>query len=212
MKNKKVLWILAVFVLLIVGASVLYQSLSKYYEEQEEKKVASQQPSITPTEDPENNTDNTLDPNITDIPEPTAQPAIDFSMQDIEGNTVSLSDYYGKPIVLNFWASWCGPCKSEMPEFNKVYLDLKDDVNFLMVDMVDGISETIKKGSQFVEDNGYEFPVFFDVDQEGAYYYSVIAIPSTIFIDKDGNIANYYQGAISESVLRKELEALLDTE
>ncbi len=206
MKNKKVLWILAVFVLLIVGASVLYQNLSKYYEEQEEAK---QEASITPTTEPQTSTDKLPEATITDIPEPTKQAAIDFSMQDIDGNTVSLSDYYGKPIVLNFWASWCGPCKSEMPEFNKVYLDLKDDVNFLMVDMVDGFQETIKKGSKFIEDNGYEFPVFFDVDQEGAYAYSVYAIPSTVFIDKDGNVANYYQGAISESVLKKELEALL---
>ncbi len=208
MKNKKVLWILAVFVLLIVGASVLYQNLSKYYAEREEENEIKQQASITPTTEPADSSGNSPELSITAAPEPTKQPAIDFSMQDINGNTVSLSDYYGKPIVLNFWASWCGPCKSEMPEFNTVYLDLKDDVNFLMVDMVDGFQETINKGSKFIEDNGYEFPIFFDVDQEGAYSYSVYAIPSTVFIDKDGNIANYYQGAISESVLRRELEAL----
>ncbi|WP_312100524.1 TlpA disulfide reductase family protein [Lachnoclostridium sp.] len=209
MKNKKILWILVVFVILIVGATVLYQNLSKYYAEQEEENEIKQQVSITPTPESENSSNNTSEPSITETPEPTMHPAIDFSMQDIDGNSVSLSDYYGKPIVLNFWASWCGPCKGEMPEFNKVYLDLKDDVNFLMVDLVDGSRETIKKGSKFIEDNGYEFPVFFDVDQEGAYYYSVYAIPSTIIIDKDGNIVNYHQGAISESVLRKELDALL---
>ncbi|ABX41122.1 TlpA family protein disulfide reductase [Lachnoclostridium phytofermentans] len=209
MKNKKILWILAIFVVLIVGATVLYKNLSKNYAEQEENNEVNKQENITPTTEPEDSSNNTSDPTITEDPEPTMFPAIDFSMQDIDGNTVSLSDYYGKPIVLNFWASWCGPCKSEMPEFNKVYLDLKDDVNFLMVDLVDGTRETIKKGSKFVENNGYEFPVFFDVEQEGAYYYSVMAIPSTIIIDKDGNIANYYQGAISESVLKKELDALL---
>ncbi len=182
---------------------------TKYYAEQEEENEIKQQVSITPTPESENSSNNTSEPSITETPEPTMHPAIDFSMQDIDGNSVSLSDYYGKPIVLNFWASWCGPCKGEMPEFNKVYLDLKDDVNFLMVDLVDGSRETIKKGSKFIEDNGYEFPVFFDVDQEGAYYYSVYAIPSTIIIDKDGNIVNYHQGAISESVLRKELDALL---
>lgn len=209
MKNKKILWILAVFVILIVGATVLYRNLSKNYAEQENENEVEQQASITPTPGSEDSSNNTTEPSITDTPEPEIYPAIDFTMKDIDGNSISLSDYYGKPIVLNFWASWCGPCKSEMPEFNKVYLDLKDDVNFLMVDLVDGSRETIKKGSKFVEDNSYEFPVFFDVDQEGAYYYSVMAIPSTIIIDKDGNIANYYQGAISESVLKKELDALL---
>ncbi|MBQ4347432.1 MAG: TlpA family protein disulfide reductase, partial [Firmicutes bacterium] len=87
--------------------------------------------------------------------------APDFTVYDSEGNAVMLSDFIGKPIVLNFWASWCGPCKMEMPEFNEAYAELGEDIQFLMVNVTTG-RETQESASAFIEENGYSFPVFYD--------------------------------------------------
>lgn len=129
--------------------------------------------------------------------------APDFTAVDAEGNEVKLSDYLGKPIVLNFWASWCPPCKSEMPEFNKVYEEMGDEVQFLMVDMVDGQRETKEKGEKYVADQGFTFPVLYDTKGEASYFYGVMSLPTTYFIDKDGYVITGAQGAIDEESLRK---------
>lgn len=132
----------------------------------------------------------------------TAAP--DFTVYDAKGNKVKLSDFKGKPVVLNFWASWCPPCKGEMPHFNKVYADMKDDVVFLMVDLVDGQRETQTKGKAYVQEQKFDFPVYFDNadnKQQAAEAYGISSIPDTLFIDSDGNIVNAYQGAIDEKTL-----------
>ena len=134
------------------------------------------------------------------------QKAPDFSMLDIKGNTVKLSEMEGKPVVLNFWASWCPPCKIEMPDFDKVYRELGSEVNFMMVDLADGNQETVEKGSQYIKDNGFSFPVYFDTKQEGAYMYGIRSIPTTLFIDKDGYVITGAQGAIDEDLLRQGIE------
>ncbi len=112
--------------------------------------------------------------------------APDFTVQDAEGREHSLSDFLGKPVVLNFWASWCPPCKAEMPEFNQVFEEQGEEVQFLMVDLVDGMRETREKGAKYVEEMGFTFPVFFDMDQSAAYAYGVATIPTTYFIDAEG--------------------------
>lgn len=128
-------------------------------------------------------------------------PAPDFTVFDKQGKAVKLSDFAGKPIVLNFWASWCPPCKSEMPNFNKVYADVKSDIVFLMVDMVDGQRETQPKGQKYIDEQGFDFPIYFDNEQQAAYNYGVSSIPTTFFIDSKGDILTAYQGAIEEKTL-----------
>lgn len=134
--------------------------------------------------------------------------APDFMVQDSNGNTVRLSDFYGKPIVLNFWASWCPPCKSEMPDFNQVYNQLDDQVVFLMVNETDGNRETIENGKSYIEDQGFTFPVYYDIGLEAGYLYNVTAIPTTYFIDKNGNIYNYVKGTVSKDVLMKNIDKI----
>lgn len=138
--------------------------------------------------------------------------APDFTALDSEGNEVKLSDLVGKPIVLNFWASWCPPCKAEMPEFNKVYEEMGEEVTFLMVDMVDGQRETMEKGKKHIEKNGFTFPVYYDTKQEAAYLYGVASIPTTYFIDKEGNVITGVQGAIDEKNLRKGISIITESD
>lgn len=133
----------------------------------------------------------------------------DFTVQDVNGNPVQLSDYYGKPIVLNFWASWCPPCKSEMPDFNEAYLETGDRVAFLMVNMTDGERETLETGRSYVESQGFTFPVYYDTKMEAATLYSVTAIPTTYFIDKEGYVYSMTKGSMSKSALMKTLQEML---
>ena len=136
--------------------------------------------------------------------------APDFTMVDWDGNDIKLSELIakGKPVVLNFWASWCPPCKGEMPEFEKVYSELGQDVQFVMVDLVDGMQETKATGEKYIRDQGYTFPVFFDAKGEGASEYGIRSIPTTIFIDKDGNSIAEVLGAIDEATLRRGIEGI----
>ena len=127
--------------------------------------------------------------------------SLDFTVQDLDGNSIKLSDFYGKPIVLNFWASWCPPCKSEMPEFDQAYKELNGEVQFLMINQTDGDRETIETGSEYVKSEGFTFPVYYDTNLEAAYVYNVTAIPTTFFIDKEGYIISQVKGAMTKEIL-----------
>lgn len=129
--------------------------------------------------------------------------APDFTVYDGNGNPVKLSDYLGKPVVLNFWASWCGPCKQELPDFQRVYKEIGEDVAFLMVNMTDGMQETREKADAFLEKAGYTLPVFYDTEFSAARAYGVNALPSTYFIDGQGHAITYATGAIDEDTLRR---------
>ena len=139
-----------------------------------------------------------------------AEKAPDFVMIDKDGQSVKLSDILaeGKPIVLNFWASWCPPCRKEMPDFEKVYKELGNEVQFMMVNLTDGQRETVQRGAKYIEDNGHTFPVYFDTKQEGARAYGIRAIPTTLFIDKNGHITTSARGAIDEKMLRQRIELI----
>jgi thiol-disulfide isomerase/thioredoxin len=143
---------------------------------------------------------------ITQSTKKTAAP--DFTVFDAQGNKVKLSDFKGKPVVLNFWASWCPPCKSEMPHFNAAYADVKDTVVFMMVDLVDGQRETQATGQSYVKEQGFTFPVYFDNQQLAARAYGIQSIPTTVLIDANGYIVTGYTGAIDEQTLRAGIQLL----
>ena len=139
---------------------------------------------------------------------PVRQAAPDFTVYDGEGNAHKLSDYQGKPVVLNFWASWCGPCKMEMPDFHEKYLELDGDVTFLMVNMTDGSRETVDIASAFIAEQGYTFPVFYDTASSAAITYSVYSLPTTFFIDTQGNAVAQATGAIDAATLQKGIDMI----
>ena len=134
--------------------------------------------------------------------------APDFTVVDADGNAVNLSDFFGKPIVLNFWASWCGPCKSEMPEFEEAYAAYGEDVQFLMVNMTDGSRETVEVAQEFIAEQGYTFPVYFDTEMDAAITYSVMSIPCSYFIDAKGNLIARASGAIDAQTLQTGIDMI----
>lgn len=135
-------------------------------------------------------------------------PAPDFTVYDTEGNLVNLSDFAGKPVVLNFWASWCGPCKSEMPAFEAVYAELGDQVHFVMVNCTDGTRETVHTAQAFIAQQSYTFPIYFEKDSSASYAYGVRGIPTTFFIDAQGNLVAQATGAIDETTLREGIDRI----
>ena len=135
--------------------------------------------------------------------------APDFTMYDGEGNGVKLSDFRGKPVILNFWASWCGPCKAEMPDLEDAYRTYGEEVQFLMVNLTDGASETLETASGYIAQQGYTFPVYYDTTMEGAVNYGVYAIPVSYFIDAEGQVRATHEGMISAEALENNIQALL---
>ena len=203
---KKLLALAAGFVLLIAAALVLYTTLGNYAQAGQLVTVATteapttESPTETPAEVPEETT--------------TAQVALapDFTVYDLEGNPVHLLSYLGKPIVLNFWASWCGPCKMEMPDFQKAFEELDGNVQFLMVNMTDGSRETVETAISFIESQGYTFPVLFDSDMDAAITYNAYSLPTTYFISAEGQVIARASGAISAELLQQGIDMIYTPE
>ena len=144
--------------------------------------------------------------------EPEQMMAMDFTVYDLDGNAMSLSELKGKPVVLNFWASWCNPCTSEMPVFHDAYLEYQEELHFMMVNMTDGSKETLESASTFIAENGFEFPVYYDTDVNAALVYNVYSLPTTYFIDEQGYLAAYGQGSMSREVLQSGIDMILPKE
>ena len=138
-----------------------------------------------------------------------------FDLYDQYGNRHKLSDYKGKVVFLNFWTTWCGYCKKEMPDIQKLYEEYgynKEDVVFLGVAMPSGkdnpqnadeSQETIEK---FLNDSGYTFPVIFDTTGELAENYFVNSFPTTFLIDKEGEVFGYVNGMLNEEMMHSVIE------
>lgn len=129
----------------------------------------------------------------------------DFKVYDMDGNAVTLYESFGKPLVVNFWATWCPPCKAEMPYFDELYKEYGDRVDFMMVNITDGQRDTTASVKAFIGSNKYSFPVYCDSEMSAAMAYGVNSIPMTLFIDSEGELINYKVGAISESALESML-------
>ena len=191
---KLLIWVLA-FAVVIVGAYTLYNRLSG---EVELGGVATVATDAAVAEDP-----------IGETEEARGSEAPDFTVYDLEGNAYKLSDFRGKPVLLNFWASWCGPCQMEMPDFQKFYESHGDQVNFVIVNLTDGRRETVETASAFLAEKGYTFPVFYDTGREAAVKYGVSSVPMSFFIDAEGYFVTWVRGALNAAMLQKCMDLLL---
>ncbi|MBE6576454.1 MAG: redoxin domain-containing protein [Ruminococcaceae bacterium] len=214
-KNIILLVGILLFVLLLVGASVLYQKFSEDYAGDG---LAELPGTAETTAAPETTGEETAPPETTSDTaaantEETAEPersisAPDFTVIDGEGNEVRLHDRIGRPIVLNFWATWCPYCIKEMPTFETVYKDYLGEVEFMMIDATDGKRETVEGAKAFIESQGYTFPVYYDTASSAAVAYGAYALPMTFFISADGNSILYASGQINEETLRRGIEMI----
>ena len=132
-------------------------------------------------------------------------PAPDFTLTDQYGETHTLSDYQGQTVFLNFWATWCGPCKMEMPDIQALYEEWDENAGDLVVLGVagpgigrEGSAEDI---TAFLEANGYTYPVVMDDTGTLFYQYGISAYPTTFMIDPEGNVFGYVQGAVSREIM-----------
>ena len=135
-KNKIITIVLIIiFILALIGGTIWYQNIRKDYEGKEVK----QNEQIGNT-------------NGTGEAQKGTNKAKNFSIYDEQGNKVTLDTLRGKPVIINVWTSWCSYCKEEMPDFEELYQQYKDQVQFLMVNVLDGPSETIQNGKKFLQD------------------------------------------------------------
>lgn len=131
--------------------------------------------------------------------------APDFTLSDLEGNTVTLSELRGKKVFLNFWASWCGPCKAEMPDIEKLYQETKDsDLVILAVN----VSENKSTAESYLKNNNLNFTVLMDTKDEASNTYVIRSIPSSFFIDKEGYIVSREVGTLTYAEMKDFIKAL----
>ena len=139
-------------------------------------------------------------------------PAIDFTLKDQYWNTHTLSDYKGKTVFLNFWATWCSPCRAEMPDIQNLYEEFQqEDVVILGVAAPNLGKEQSEEGIRtFLEENGYTYPVVMDTEAEAFQAYGINSFPTTFMIDKDGNVFGYIPGQLSEETMRDIIRQTVD--
>lgn len=130
--------------------------------------------------------------------------APDFSFMSEQGHVLLLSDYVGTPVVLNFWASWCPPCRMEKPFFQQAYDLYGNDFEFIMLN----VDEPIEVARKYMDQEGYTFPIYFDESNEGASSFGLTGVPETFFIDADGIIRARFMGAINLETIERALETI----
>lgn len=186
MQNKKSLFFAAIILVVVIGgASVLYNKLGNT----------------------SRNNNNVAERNNTEDKNEFVE-APDFIVLDRNEKEVHFDELKGKPVIINFWASWCDPCQSEMPDFQEAYEKYGDDITFMMINMTDGSRETIESASACIEESGYTFPVYFDTTYSAASVYGISTLPATYFIDRDGNIIANGVGMLSADSIQKGIKLI----
>lgn len=132
--------------------------------------------------------------------------APNFELKTLDGKTVELADNGGKPSFINIWASWCPPCKVEMPHIQEAYEKYGDRINFLMVNLTE--SDDMNKMKEYLSSEGYTFPVLLDEKGEVADRYGVLSIPMTYAVDDKGVIVHKQMGAMSREQIFDLMEQL----
>ncbi|WP_018130681.1 TlpA family protein disulfide reductase [Effusibacillus pohliae] len=141
------------------------------------------------------------------LPQP-GYPAPDFALKDLEGNTVKLSDLKGKRVLINFWASWCDPCRKEMPDLVKKSETYKDQIVFLGINLTNS-DQDAQARQQFLQEFKVKYRNLLDEDGGVATAYQVVGIPTTVTVDPSGVVVDRLQGTMSEAMMERVIQNLL---
>ena len=198
MNKRKVFWLSLLTVAVIAGSYFLYQSLTEKYDQFTNSESIPQADVSGNHEDSQQGGSG----------ENQALMAPDFTIYDAEGNPVTLSQYQGKGVVINFWASWCGWCEIEMPSFQTAYEKYGEDVQFLMINLTGGGNDTQEKAEEMIESGGYTFPVFYDHDLSAAVAYAARSIPVSYFINAKGELVAKNSGPVSDEKLENYIDMI----
>jgi peroxiredoxin len=135
-------------------------------------------------------------------------PAPDFSLATADGGTVRLADLKGKPVLINFWATWCQPCREEMPAMQELYEQYRErGLVILAVDM----EEDLRPVRRWIDRGGYTFTFLLDSEGEQVKRYNINASPTSYFVGRDGVIRDLKLGALSRGEMQTKIEKLLDS-
>lgn len=145
----------------------------------------------------------------------TVVPAIDFTLKDQFGNEHTLSDYKGKTVFLNFWATWCGPCRSEMPDIQKLYETYEtegDNAVIILGVVAPGLGQEKDEAGikAFLDESGYTYPTLMDTTGDLFSEYGISSFPTTFMIDREGNVFGYVSGALNEDMMKNIIEQTLE--
>lgn len=132
-------------------------------------------------------------------------PPEDMTLTMLDGSTGSLADYRGRPLVVNFFASWCAPCLAEMPGFEQVHQDLGDQVAFLGVNLQDRVAD----GQRVVDQTGVTYDIARDPDGALFQHFGAAAMPTTVFVDAQGRVIDVHSGEITARALADQIESVL---
>jgi cytochrome c biogenesis protein CcmG, thiol:disulfide interchange protein DsbE len=141
------------------------------------------------------------------IPPKIGQPMPDLALNDLSGELVRLSDYAGQPVLINAWATWCPPCRAEMPLLNEYYLQHKDE-GFVILAVNAG--ETHSLVDEFISQTGFNFPVLLDPDSESLSRMGVFSFPTSILVGRDGTVKKIHVGIITPETMQNEIAPLLE--
>lgn len=183
------------FILIVMGLLMFVKGVTtpKYIQDSPKTNVTSEE--ALPMEDEQ---EKTLAPN--------------FTLVDQYGNTHTLSDYKGKVVFLNFWATWCPPCKAELPDIEEIYKEYgmnEEEVVILGITFPNMDKEVSKEGIiDFIEENEYTFPVVFDESGQLAYQYYITGFPMTFLINKEGSVEGYVSGMMTKEMMKQIIEEL----
>jgi peroxiredoxin len=140
-------------------------------------------------------------------PPQIGQPMPDLALNDLSGELVRLSDYAGQPVLINAWATWCPPCRAEMPLLNEYYLQHKGE-GFVILAVNAG--ETHSLVDEFISQTGFNFPVLLDPDSESLSRMGVFSFPTSILVGRDGTVKKIHVGIITPETMQNEIAPLLE--
>ena len=200
MKGKPVIVTIVILIVLLVGAGIAYFALAPQIEGTSPISADSQISSNSG----ESATTSSAESASTDDPQ-----APNFTVLNQQGDEVSLDSMKGKPIILNFWTSWCTYCNQEMPDFEKAYEKYGEEINFMIINSTTDSKETMAKAEAYIENHGFDLPFYFDTTGQATKLYQITAFPTSFFIDAVGYVVAYQPGKLDWESLDGVCQALL---